>query len=665
MTLLTRLTLWRGGSVPRTQAAVPTPHRSVPSAPESVPAAPGHGRPKVPVARFQPRVERGKEVAVPEAPGAVPTTAPGVPGTSDAVSGAARRGLNVFAVIGGLVLAGIGFTGSYRSLVKLGEAHHFGEFAQVFPVGVDVGIVVLYALDLVLTHRRIRWPILRLAAHGFTVATIVFNAASGGRPLSADPVGVGMHAVIPVMFVTAVEAARRVIIQVTRAEDVAAGTRRDGIPLERWILDPAGSFSLHRRMVLLGIRSYDEAVDRRRDQLIYRAALDRIYPKGKQYPKGWKSAPMEARLPMIMAPYGLTVDEALAIPEQARAAEQQREREQEERQEQEALAAQIRTADARILLLAKQAEVAEAEEGLDARKSVASVAARSAYAKATAVAEAEERVAVQEAEALESATAAAAQLQAAEDRLAAATKAQQAEQLEAAAAADRHMAALADEETAVALAETERLEVEAARREKEAADARAAALGTRQRALGTEQQLAAEQRQAADQSVENSRRLEAAAEMERRAAGTRAAAAETDRRAVEAELANAEARRRRAKISEEAALAERRAAEEAAAAETVRLDAVGMRRRVAEAEALAVEMEDHARLTPRERDARRVARMILTDGAGDPDAIQLDVIAGALGVSVSTASERRKEAADLIAGGYTLPRPELAVPCPT
>lgn len=652
MTLLTRLAPWRNGAVPRTQAPVPTPHRSVPGAPESVPTAPGHALPTIPAARLHPRAERGEGAVVPEAPGAVP-------GTSDAVSEGARKGLNVFAVIGGLALAAIGFTGSYRALVKLGEAHHFGEFAQVFPVGVDVGIVVLYALDLVLTHRRIRWPLLRLAAHGFTAATIIFNAASGGRPLSADPVGVGMHAVIPVMFVTAVEAARRVIVQVTRAQDIAAGTRRDGIPLERWGLDPVGSFLLFRRMVLTGTTSYREAVDRRRDQLIYRAALDRIYPKGKQYPKGWKSAPMEARLPMIMAPYGLTVDEALAIPEQARAAEEQRERELAERQDLETLDAQVRAADARILLLAKQAEVAEAEERLDARKSVASVASRSAYAKASAVAEAEERVAVQEAEALESAVAAAAQLQAAEDRLAAAAKAQQAEQLEAAAAADRHMAALADKETAAALAETERLAAEAARREKEAAEAWAAALGTKQRALGTEQQLAAEQRQAADAAAENGRRLEAAAETERRAAGTRAAAAETDRRAAEAEQANAEARRRTATIAEEAALAERRAADERKAAEAARLDAVEMRRRVAEAEALAVEMEDHARLTPRERDARRVARLILTDGAGDPDAIQLDTIAGALGVSVSTASERRKEAADLIAGGYTLPRTEF------
>lgn len=568
----------------------------------------------------------------------------------------------MFSFIGGLALAAVGFIGSYRALVRLGEAHHFGEFSRLFPIGVDVGIVVLYALDLVLTHRRIRWPMLRAAAHGFTAATIIFNAASSGRPWRQDPVGVGMHAVIPVMFVIAVEAARRVIVQVTRAEDIAAGTHRDPIPRERWLLDPIGSFLLFRRMVILGVHSYQQAVDMRRDQLIYRAALDRAYPKGRTYPKGWKSAPMEARLPLIMEPYGLTVDEALAIPEQAREAEKAREREETQRAEEEALAAELRAADAEIARMTKQAEVAEAREHLDARKSVASVAARSAYTKATAAAEAEERVAVEEAEAVQSAAAAAALRQAAEDRLAAAAATAQAEAAEARAAQDRLAAAQADAAAARELAETQRLETEAAQREQDAANARTAALETHKSVLVTEQQVAAERRRAADEAEESSRRLEAAAETERRAAGMRAAAAETDRRAAETEAATAETRRRTALLDEEAAAAERRTAEAAKAAETARLDAVETRRRIAETEALAVEAEDHARLTPRERDARRVARMILTDAGGNADQVELAVIADALGVSVSTASERRREAAELIADGYTLPT--APVPCP-
>ncbi|MFJ6085130.1 DUF2637 domain-containing protein [Streptomyces sp. NPDC092369] len=662
MTLLDRLTHWRRSSVPRTQTPVPTAHPTVPSVHTAVPTTPTGSPPKAPAGRLRRRSgDRGAR-HVPRTQESVPRTAPDVPTARQVVPTAARRGLNVFAVLGGLVLATIGFTGSYRALVRLGQTHHFGEFAQVFPIGVDVGIVVLYALDLVLTHRRIRWPLLRLTAHGFTAATITFNAASGGRSLSDDPVGVGMHAVIPVMFVMSVEAARRVIVQVTRAEAVAAGEARASIPLERWLLDPIGSFLLFRRMSLLGINSYVEAVDRRRDQLIYRAALDRAYPKGKEYPRGWKSAPMEARLPMIMAPYGLTVDEALAIPEQAREAEERREREAIEQTEQEALDAELRAADAEILRLAKEAEVVEARERLDARKSVASVASRSAYAKANAVAEAEERVAVQEAEALESATAAAALLQAAEDRRTAAAATAEADRLEAQAATDRRATALAEQDAATALAETKRLEAVAAQRDQEATEAREAALETRARALETEQTLTAEQRQAANRAAENSRRLEEAAEAEKRAAETRAAAAVTDARALEMEEANASARRRTAQINEETAAAERRAADELKAAETARLDAAEARRRAAETETRALEAEDLARLSPRERDARRVARMIITNG-GDPETVELAVIASALGVSVSTASDRRREAADLIAGGYTLPSPSLDTQC--
>ncbi|MFJ4787599.1 DUF2637 domain-containing protein [Streptomyces sp. NPDC088794] len=662
MTLLDRLTHWRRSTVPRTQGAIPTTPPSVPSAPASIPSAPDAARLKVRAPGSSTRGGHRRPGPVPRTQESVPRTTPGLPTAPHVVPTAARRGLNGFAVLGGLVLATIGFTGSYRALVRLGQAHHFGEFAQVFPIGVDVGIVVLYALDLVLTHRRIRWPLLRLTAHGFTVATITFNAASGGQSLSDDPIGVGMHAVIPVMFVMSVEAARRVIVQVTRAEAVAAGEARDSIPLERWLLNPIGSFLLFRRMSLLGINSYLEAVDMRRDQLIYRAALDRAYPKGKEYPRGWKSAPMEARLPMIMAPYGLTVDEALAIPEQARAAEAQREREALEQAGHEALDAELRAADAEILRLEKEAEVVEARERLDARKSVASVASRSAYAKANAVAEAEERVAVQEAEALESATAAAALLQASEDRRTAAAAIAEADRLEAQAAADRRATALAEQDAATALAETKRLERVAAQRDQEAAEAREAALETRTRALETEQTLTAEQRQAANRAAENSRRLEEAAEAEKRAAETRAAAAVTDARALEMEEANASARRRTAQINEETAAAERRAADELEAAETRRLSAAEARRRAAETETRALEAEDLARLSPRERDARRVARMILTNG-GDPETVELAVIAGALGVSVSTASDRRREAADLIAGGYTLPAPSLDTHC--
>ncbi|MDX2802702.1 hypothetical protein PV365_45120, partial [Streptomyces scabiei] len=97
--------------------------------------------------------------------------------------------------------------------------------------------------------------------------------------------------------------------------------------------------------------------------------------------------------------------------------------------------------------------------------------------------------------------------------------------------------------------------------------------------------------------------------------------------------------------SADAAEALARAAEaEKAAAET--------RAAAAEMELRAVEAEDAARLTSRERTVRKVARIALTQHHGQVDQLPLEAIAEAFTVSLSTASEYRKEAAALIAGGY-------------
>ncbi|MFI1535535.1 DUF2637 domain-containing protein [Streptomyces anandii] len=568
------------------------------------------------------------------------------------------RGLEVVAIVGGLVLAAVGFTGSYRSLVQLGHAHGLGEFARVFPIGVDVGIVVLYAIDLYLTHRKIRWPLVRATAHGFTAATIVFNAAASDRPWRQDLIGAGMHAVVPVMFVISVESARKLIVRITQAN-----AEPDGVPGHRWLLDPIGSWLMWRRMKLHGLTSYAEAVDRHREQVVYRTMLARRYPRGRGNWRGWRAAPTDERLPMIMARFGLSVDEALAIPQQAAEDAERHAQAEARRAEQERLDEQLRADEDEIRLLDSRAAVEEARQRLEARKQVATVEARAAYSKATAVADAHERIAVQEAEALESAEAAEALERAAQARLTAARAEEEAAGSEQQAAELRRKAALADEETAAAVAETKRREAEAAEAEHRAAQARKAALETQACTVETETQLTREQRAAATAALENSRRLEEAAAREQRASGMRAAAAETDARAAEVEERAAEARRRAAEENEAAAAAERRAADHAQAAEAARRAAAEARQAAAETEARAVVTEDYARLTPRERDARRVARMILAQGSRDPETLELAMIADALGVSVSTASERRREAGELLARGYQPPE-HLPEPLP-
>ncbi|WP_189177875.1 DUF2637 domain-containing protein, partial [Streptomyces lasiicapitis] len=53
-------------------------------------------------------------------------------------------------VAGALVIAGIGFAGSYAAVRELAEKKGFGTFSVVFPIGIDAGICVLLALDLLL-----------------------------------------------------------------------------------------------------------------------------------------------------------------------------------------------------------------------------------------------------------------------------------------------------------------------------------------------------------------------------------------------------------------------------------------------------------------------------------------------------------------------------------
>ncbi|MEV0322699.1 DUF2637 domain-containing protein, partial [Streptomyces sp. NPDC050659] len=72
--------------------------------------------------------------------------------------GRTQRILIGVVVAGAVVIAGIGFAGSYAAVRELAEKKGFGGFSVVFPIGIDAGICVLLALDLLLTWIRIPFP---------------------------------------------------------------------------------------------------------------------------------------------------------------------------------------------------------------------------------------------------------------------------------------------------------------------------------------------------------------------------------------------------------------------------------------------------------------------------------------------------------------------------
>ncbi|GGT13975.1 membrane protein [Streptomyces kurssanovii] len=196
-------------------------------------------------------------------------------------------------VAGALIIAAIGFAGSYAAVRELAEQKGFGDFSLVFPIGIDAGICVLLALDLLLTWMRIPFPLLRQTAWLLTFATIAFNGAAAWP----DPLGVGMHAVIPILFVVAVEAARHAV---GRIADITADKHMEGVRLTRWLLSPVPTFKLWRRMKLWELRSYEQVIKLEQDRLIYQARLQ------ARFGRAWRrKAPIEALMPLRLAKFGV------------------------------------------------------------------------------------------------------------------------------------------------------------------------------------------------------------------------------------------------------------------------------------------------------------------------------------------------------------------------
>ncbi|MFJ8634746.1 DUF2637 domain-containing protein [Streptomyces sp. NPDC093568] len=196
-------------------------------------------------------------------------------------------------VFGAVIIAGIGFAGSYAAVRELAIQKGFGNFSYVFPIGIDAGICVLLALDLLLTWIRIPFPLLRQTAWLLTAATIAFNGAAAWP----DPLGVGMHAVIPILFVVAVEAARHAI---GRIADITADKHMEGVRLTRWLLSPLPTFLLWRRMKLWELRSYDQVIKLEQERLVYQARLR------SRFGRAWRrKAPVESLMPLRLARYGV------------------------------------------------------------------------------------------------------------------------------------------------------------------------------------------------------------------------------------------------------------------------------------------------------------------------------------------------------------------------
>lgn len=513
-------------------------------------------------------------------------------------------------VVAALALAGIGLYLSFEHVADFAYTElRFGSLGkgQLFAVGVDVGIMVMIAVDLLMAwlKRPISW--IRYPVWLLTGATVVLNAASGapqGGWTLLDYVAAGAHGVVPVLFITVVEMGRTSIDRIVRPDQA----ERDSIPWLRWVLAPVATARIFRRMRLWGVTSYPVMIRRDQELIAYELWLKR------KHDGDLSEASEDELLPMTMAPYGYTVAQSLAMPDEQEQAAQEREEEAERRRLDAETRSEVAKAESEADRLRAKGRVETVRAEVDGQTGQARAHARAQVSAA-------ERAAALEQEALDQALIAEARAREA-----------QAEHLEA---QEREAKAAADLRAA-------ELERQAAEKRKEAAEA--------------DRVAAAEAQAIETQTVAEAR--EAAAEANRRAAETEKAAAETRRAAAEADRRKVEEEHRQEVVLADIARAKKEAADAKKAAAETWLAAAEIEARAAEADAVA-------KLTPRQRSVRRVARMALAAGLV-PDGMAYDDINHDLCELVSiadvqlaadvsstdTASKYRQEAVVLLADGY-------------
>ncbi len=172
------------------------------------------------------------------------------------------------AVVALVVLLGVlGAVNSFRAVAEAVEPS-FGGLAWTVPIGVDVGIAVFTALDLLLARVGMRMVWLRLVPWALVATTIYLNVAG-----EQDPVAAVAHGVVPGLWVIAVEAGSHVVRSHVGLTRPGAVERMDRVRWSRWLLAPGSTLRLWRRMVLWETRSYSEALRRERTRLLARTEL--------------------------------------------------------------------------------------------------------------------------------------------------------------------------------------------------------------------------------------------------------------------------------------------------------------------------------------------------------------------------------------------------------
>ncbi len=176
----------------------------------------------------------------------------------------------------------VGVIGAINSFAAVATAMTpwFGSLAWTVPLGIDLGIAAFVALDLVLIRVGLRVSWLRIVPTILIIGTVYLNVAG-----QTDPMGIVGHALLPALWIAAVEVAGSVL----RAHALGRRTLHDRVPLWRWLLDPFNTLILWRRMKLwqesVEGTNYGRALDAEAARQLARCDLIEHYGSVRKAPR--------------------------------------------------------------------------------------------------------------------------------------------------------------------------------------------------------------------------------------------------------------------------------------------------------------------------------------------------------------------------------------------
>ncbi|WP_405571534.1 DUF2637 domain-containing protein [Streptomyces sp. NBC_01167] len=192
--------------------------------------------------------------------------------------------------IGALAAAGVGALGLISSFAAVSEAAARWGFTSpwMLPVGIDVAIPVFTVANLLLIRMDMALAWVRFVPWVLTLITCGLNVAAGHEVWAKVA-----HGTMPLLWVVFSEIGAHIYAARIGA---ATGRRMEKIRFSRWLLAPAQTFALWRRMTLWEVTSYSRALALERERQLARADLRERF--------GWKWRTKTPRRERVMLRMG-------------------------------------------------------------------------------------------------------------------------------------------------------------------------------------------------------------------------------------------------------------------------------------------------------------------------------------------------------------------------